>query len=847
MANTNQEIAKLKVDVAKLKADVASLQASDAQIKIDIAALRRDVDAIHQGQASQDQQISTNTSQIEVIGEAVEKLEARVDALEGGELPPEPTPEPPVANCTVTQLPSPPFTVKAEADDAGADADYDWRMGDWPNGPDQPEAERSGRVVQYSYPHEGKRTIVLTVTTPGGVDQHSHQIDILKPDGGGPEPEPPVDEPEWSDPTPFANDARILGHLGVLHAVGRNDAGALAHRRSNDQGKTWSAPVAIPGSDGAPGQYVAIAGDGPAIYVLVVDASGFVYCHRSPDSGATWGARVRITPTGDGTAFRIRIGFVARAGLLHVIIGRLSDGVTYWRSANQGATWSSVVMATGPNEPHVPTIDVDGSAVHVAWSTNIATDCKVYYRRSSDGGLSWLGASVISPGVPNKPSIRPRLVARGGKVLVAWQQEASFQGSDPNATDGIDVCVRRSLDGGATWQAVQQLTDVPAGVCYTHATLTAGPGEMAHLSFFDEPGTRIPYYMKSEDFGATWGAIEEISSVPAHPFNLAVTDEYAHVVLTGTPFSYTSRPLFAEAPPDGSGGAESGPDIDETFTKYASRDAMIGTPPEVMAITDPAQRRQAEIEADRNGKFRPPAPWTSFSEDETWRHTLETNPVTGKKARTLNYDFVGNPCKTIHCMGNIIFAPQRRVLVLFDYVLSSNWGGLIAGCPAPSDFKTLFIDTQGEESGRNAYHVGAHGSLDPAGDPMGGGILQPSLGNHMEDVYTFNLKRLDVRNIIGKRVRAVIDHAHSTDPTKTDGHIYVWHAIGDGPFELYHRITGLSTWADSTKTKADRHAGVSYSHNKDKGPDALVKLFNDRIAIQWTNLPEPGTLPGWLL
>lgn len=344
---------------------------------------------------------------------------------------------------------------------------------------------------------------------------------------------PPV---AWSAVTPFTTgDARLLGHEGVLHAVGAfGGIAGLSYRRSTDQGATWSNPVAVAGSV-FPTQYHALAAEGSNLYLLTRETGGQLFFRRSPDGGSTWQPRVQVT-TQAGEAPE-RVAITAEAGVIHVAVGA-SGGVFYWRSSNQGLNWTRTLMASG-NGAHVPSIAANGSVVHVVWSTNTPTDHESYYRRSLDGGVTWSGPTRVSPA--GGPSLRPRIVAMGSRLIVAWQNETAFQ--SPSST--IEVWVQRSLDGGATWEAPQQLTS--AGRAYSHVTLARGSGADVHLAWVDHPGSNRPYYIRSRDFGATWGPVEQIADVDGHPFNLAVTSEYVHVILTpaggGGGFSYARRRL----------------------------------------------------------------------------------------------------------------------------------------------------------------------------------------------------------------------------------------------------------------------------------------------------------------
>lgn len=124
-------------------------------------------------------------------------LDGRVTALEEAEPePPEPQPPtpPPVAACTVSQLATPPYTMRMEATDQGPDTAYAWKLGKDSTGDGEDTA--TGRVLEaVTYPHAGQYTVELKVTNPGGQDVHRHDLVVAEQST---EPEPP-DPP---DPLP---------------------------------------------------------------------------------------------------------------------------------------------------------------------------------------------------------------------------------------------------------------------------------------------------------------------------------------------------------------------------------------------------------------------------------------------------------------------------------------------------------------------------------------------------------------------------------------------------------------------------------------------------------------------
>src|ERR1051325_9513309 len=64
--------------------------------------------------------------------------------------------------------------------------------------------------------------------------------------------------------------------------------------------------------------------------------------------------------------------------------------VYYKRSTNSGLSWSSDIRLTNnPAYTYSPSISVSGLYIHVTWSNYRDGNFEIYYKRSVDGGISW--------------------------------------------------------------------------------------------------------------------------------------------------------------------------------------------------------------------------------------------------------------------------------------------------------------------------------------------------------------------------------------------------------------------------------------------------------------------------
>ncbi len=160
-----------------------------------------------------------------------------------------------------------------------------------------------------------------------------------------------------------------------------------------------------------------------------------------------------------------------------------NDDVFYKRSTNRGMSWSSdVPLVTGSARAFHPVVAAAGTNVYVAWFDNRSGEM-VYVVRSTDYGQTWLSEASIGT-YYNEGYFPPCIVATGNAVYLAFA-----------AGPGHNVYCCRSTNGGSTWSSNQYIG-------YGFLPSLAVAGDTVHLTFFDGFGQ---YYVRSTNAGATWG------------------------------------------------------------------------------------------------------------------------------------------------------------------------------------------------------------------------------------------------------------------------------------------------------------------------------------------------------
>ena len=122
----------------------------------------------------------------------------------------------------------------------------------------------------------------------------------------------------------------------------------------------------------------------------------------------------------------------------------------------------------------------------------------------------------------------PALMVTPGNTLLAFCEGRRHSRSD---TGDIDLLLRRSRDNGATWLETQLVADQgqdtignpcpvvdrTTGVIWL--LLTGNPGRLKESQILagEGEGTRTVWITRSQDDGATWAPIREITSAVKHP------------------------------------------------------------------------------------------------------------------------------------------------------------------------------------------------------------------------------------------------------------------------------------------------------------------------------------------
>ncbi len=314
----------------------------------------------------------------------------------------------------------------------------------------------------------------------------------------------------------------IVACADTLHVIWcdtQNHGSAVFYKRSADQGETWGPDTRLSGSPGY-ADFPSLALSGSSLHLVWRDnRSGQYtsYYKRSLDGGRNWGPDVSLglEHWWPGVAAVGPYVYVA----LNDNLDSTNSEVFFRRSTDNGTTWDSIFRisnATGRSED--PCIEAGDSLVHIAWNEFRDGNCEVYYRRSSDRGVTWGPETRLT----NAPlhSYSPNLVASGPILDVAWEDRRS---------GNYDIYRKRSTDFGLTWGPDIQLTSDTANSLYPTFVLSGSNIHMLWFGFGTGAGVS---YLRSTNNGATWDPIYTLvpaATSPGNPF-IAYSGPALHVV-----------------------------------------------------------------------------------------------------------------------------------------------------------------------------------------------------------------------------------------------------------------------------------------------------------------------------
>ncbi|MCX6162719.1 MAG: T9SS type A sorting domain-containing protein [Ignavibacteriae bacterium] len=328
------------------------------------------------------------------------------------------------------------------------------------------------------------------------------------------------------------NNARCVTSSGnVVHVVwvgsryGSKDK--IYYKCSTDAGISWGTDTRLTYTDTNSAASPSVAVSGSIVHVVWNDyynnADRDLYYKRSTDGGLSWEAEIQLTAyyTLSSSASVAVSGTVVHVVWEDYRNGRLE--IYYKHSTNSGVNWEQDVRLTDDFDyAYYPSVAVSGAVVHVVWHAQHQGHDVIYYKRSTDAGVSWGADTRLTN--DTSWSEYPSVAVSGLAVHVVWRDER----------DGNDeIYYKLSTNAGINWGADTRLTNDTA---LSSGSSVAISGSVVHVVWRDErDGIFTEIYYKRNPTGNSIGIININSEIPAsyslhqnypNPFNPVTKIQY---------------------------------------------------------------------------------------------------------------------------------------------------------------------------------------------------------------------------------------------------------------------------------------------------------------------------------
>ncbi|NOS84901.1 MAG: T9SS type A sorting domain-containing protein [Ignavibacteria bacterium] len=303
--------------------------------------------------------------------------------------------------------------------------------------------------------------------------------------------------------TAFNNAWGIASNGSTVHIVFDDDRidndnnYEIYYKRSTDNGLTWSADIRLTNSFGW-SKHPSIAISGQTIHIVWWDwRDGYkkIYYKRSTDNGVTWGTDTRIVDLLE--SFSISPSITVTEENVHVTWVDDRDGnreIYYKHSTDGGLSWGPDTRLTiAEGNSIYPSISVVGQSVHLAWYDYRMAPAAIYYKRSTNNGTDWESEVLLVNSAPHF-AWDVCISVNNQNIHIVW--------ADLRNAGDPEIYYKKSSDLGTTWGSDIRLTNDPNLSSYPSIIAVNGN---VHVTWMDDrDGNPEIYYKLSTNEGNSW-------------------------------------------------------------------------------------------------------------------------------------------------------------------------------------------------------------------------------------------------------------------------------------------------------------------------------------------------------
>jgi hypothetical protein len=255
----------------------------------------------------------------------------------------------------------------------------------------------------------------------------------------------------------------------------------LYYRQSLDGGATWQDSRAMTSSSSnIVDQAVARHSSGRVTIAWTGYSTGRLYLRTSSDGGATFSAARYIGKTanwepGAYPMYYSEPSIAIGTGVTYIAYLSDTNTMSVRRTKDNGLTWSAPTkISTSTDAPFE--LVATGSHALLGYTSTASGSMQAAYRLTTDKGSTWSGKKALSASTNGRFSARPQFTLKSGVLAVVFKH--GTPGDSP-------IWYRESTDLGLTWSPLSRVSQVhvedsdpePAGVAILDAVKLAGYNE----------------------------------------------------------------------------------------------------------------------------------------------------------------------------------------------------------------------------------------------------------------------------------------------------------------------------------------------------------------------------------